>query len=60
MFTVIGIMFGGIILGYAIKNYRLKFLRLYHHYSNLGITFHPGYRSWKQPANNKRAGHFGT
>ena len=26
MFTVIGIMFGGIILGYAIKNYRLKFL----------------------------------
>lgn len=26
MFTVIGIMFGGIILGYTIKNYRLKFL----------------------------------
>ena len=26
MFTVIGLMFVGIILGYAIKNYRLKFL----------------------------------
>lgn len=26
MFTVIVIMFGGIIIGYAAKNYRLKFL----------------------------------